>query len=173
MGTRLEPSPYEGWLATGWTDGPPDHEGHPRSLEVGLLCPSTFMNRSGRAVAALLAARPSLDPAGDVLVVYDDLDLPFGRLRLRPAGGAGGHNGLADVIAAVGSDQVPRLRLGIGRPPGGRDPVEYVLSPFEGEEADALPGFVARSADAVSTALRCPIGEAMTEINRAPAPVES
>ena len=79
------------------------------SLDVGVLEPQTWMNHSGRSVAEALGALPVDDPAQDLLVVLDDVDLPFGRLRVRPAGGAGGHRGLADVIEALGRSDLPRL----------------------------------------------------------------
>ena len=82
---------------------------------VGLLAPETWMNRSGEAVAQALAALPSVDPAFDLFVVFDDADLPLGRLRVRARGSSGGHNGLADILDRLGSEAVPRLRFGIGR----------------------------------------------------------
>lgn len=169
-GASLDEERHRGRFGTGWArcaehglDGP---EGEPGP--VGLLCPLTYMNRSGTAVAAVLEAHPELDPRSDLLVVFDDLDLPLGRLRLRPSGGAGGHNGLADVLEVLGSRSVPRLRVGIGRPQSGHDPVEYVLAPFAADERRALPGIVARAADAVETAVAQGVGPAMTEVNRAP-----
>lgn len=173
-GASLEAERFHGRFGTAWApcavhglDGP---ESDPAA--VGLLCPLTFMNRSGRAVAAALQAFPLLDPRSDLLIVIDDLDLPFGRLRLRPAGGAGGHNGLASVLEAVGDRAVPRLRVGIGRPPPERDPVEYVLSPFDAAEQRALPALLVRAAEAVEEALAHGIAAAMTAVNRA-AEVES
>jgi PTH1 family peptidyl-tRNA hydrolase len=99
IGALLEPSPFEGRFGTGWLL-PPEPAGSPGSevLEIGLLAPTTWMNRSGSSVARVLAAHPDIDPRRDLLVVLDDLDLPFGRRRLRPRGGAGGHKGLADVL---------------------------------------------------------------------------
>ena len=102
--------------------------------DVGLLLPMTFMNRSGEALAAALEAFSQLDPAADLLVVFDDLDLPFGRLRMRRFGGAGGHRGMEDLIRALGHGEFPRLRFGVGRPPAGLDPVDWVLSPFADAE---------------------------------------
>jgi PTH1 family peptidyl-tRNA hydrolase len=169
-GASLDEERFHGRFGVAWApcadhgvDGP---EGEPAA--VGLLCPLTYMNRSGTAVAEALAAHPSLDPSADLLVVYDDLDLPFGRLRLRPSGGAGGHNGLADVIEVIGDRAIPRLRVGIGRPPPDEDPVEYVLAPFGGDELRALPGLLARAAESVQCALALGVAAAMTEVNRAP-----
>lgn len=101
-----------------------------------LLKPLTFMNLSGQAVRAA-AARLSIPPAR-VLVVSDDLDLPFGRLRLRPGGSTGGHNGLRSIEADLGTREFPRLRLGIGRPLQG-DPIDWVLAPFDAQEVSCLP----------------------------------
>ncbi len=138
---------------------------------VGLLAPGTFMNRSGEAVEQALAALPIADPVSDLLVVFDDADLPLGRLRLRAQGSSGGHNGLADVLGRLGSEAVPRLRFGIGRPVEPRDTVDYVLEAFAPEEgvllADALP----RAADAVACFVAEGIGPAMNRFNGAwPAP---
>lgn len=95
---------------------------------VLLAKPQTFMNNAGQSVAAL--ARFYKAPLADLLVVFDDLDLPLGKLRLRPAGGSGGHNGLRSIIRELGGDEFPRLRIGIDRPPGHMDPADYVLQDF-------------------------------------------
>lgn len=115
--------------------------------ELGILRPHTFMNRSGEAVRSLVRAR-RLRPA-DLLICYDDLDLPVGRLRLRPSGGHGGHRGLESVLSALGTDAVPRLRLGIGRPPEGVDPAGYVLSPFDDAERPLVEPALERAVEAV------------------------
>ncbi|QJA06748.1 aminoacyl-tRNA hydrolase [Thermosulfurimonas marina] len=97
-----------------------------------LLLPLTYMNLSGEAVA------PALEhfaiPRERLLVIHDDLDLPLGRIKFAPKGGAGGHRGVLSVISAVGSEEFPRLKLGIGRPPAGVPVRDYVLSEFEPEE---------------------------------------
>jgi PTH1 family peptidyl-tRNA hydrolase len=141
-------------------------------LDVGVLEPETFMNRSGVAVAEALRLLPVGDPAEDVLVVLDDLDLPFGRLRLRLRGGAGGHRGLEDVIRTLGSEDVPRLRFGIGRPTPPLDPVAYVLQAFAPEERERLDGALEAAADAAVAALRDGVAAAMNQVNRAPAEPE-
>jgi len=111
-----------------------------------LVKPLTYMNRSGEAVAAL--ARYYDIAAGDLLVVVDEVALPFARLRARPSGSAGGHNGLKSVIERLGTMEFPRLRLGVGRGDARRDLADHVLSTFErGERAD-LESFIARAADA-------------------------
>jgi PTH1 family peptidyl-tRNA hydrolase len=134
---------------------------------TGLLAPETWMNRSGRAVAAALDAHP-LDPAAELIVVYDDLDLPFGRLRLRPRGGAGGHNGLGDIQDVLGRSDFPRLRFGIGRPPPGVDPVDYVLAPRSADEAAALDARLDAACDAIELAFARGVAFAMNAVNAAP-----
>jgi len=114
---------------------------------VTLLAPRTYMNRSGVAVAGMMASR-SIDPAG-VLVVMDDMALPTGRLRARPRGSAGGHKGLEDILRATGTDALPRLRVGIGSPPEGVDGMEYVLARFEEDEKPVMLEAIRRAADAV------------------------
>lgn len=154
----LEPSDFEGRFArAAWDD-----------LEVGLLAPETFMNLSGGPVAAAVRALPVEDPGRDLLVVFDDLDLPLGRLRVRARGGAGGHNGLGDILAALGEqgvEAVPRLRFGIGRPPPGVDPVDYVLTPFAKDEDAVLRRAVPRAVDAVVCFLESGAAEAMNRFN--------
>ena len=108
--------------------------------------PLTFMNRSGDAVAAL--ARYYDIPASDVFIVVDEVALPFGRLRARARGSAGGHNGLKSVIERLGTQEFPRLRLGVGRGDDRRDLADHVLSKFEPGERAELEMFIARAADA-------------------------
>lgn len=103
--------------------------GEPRTL---FFVPNTFMNESGGPVNAVLAyhgATPS-----DLLVLHDDIDLPFGRLRLQVGGGSGGHNGVRSVEKALGTKDFSRLKIGVGRPPGSMDPADYVLRPFTKKE---------------------------------------
>lgn len=110
-------------------------EGEIRGCRVILAKPLTFMNLSGQAVKPLVKSYGV--ELADLLVVYDDMDLPLGAVRFRPSGGAGGHKGMLSVIEALGNRQFPRLRFGIGRPPHG-DPVEYVLSEFTEDEKAAM-----------------------------------
>ena len=132
-----------------------------------LLAPQTFMNRSGRAVEAALAAHP-LDPASDLLVVYDDLDLPPGRLRLRPGGRAGGHRGMADIARVLGHDRIPRLRFGIGHPGSAASVVDWVLEPFStGEESEILPAAIERAVEAVAAVVGEGLVPAMGRFNAA------
>jgi PTH1 family peptidyl-tRNA hydrolase len=108
--------------------------------------PLTFMNRSGDAVAALAHYYDIV--AADLLVVVDEVALPFGRLRARARGSAGGHNGLKSVIERLGTTEFPRLRLGVGRGDTRRDLADHVLSKFEADEQSALEEFITRAADA-------------------------
>ncbi|MFO0690739.1 MAG: aminoacyl-tRNA hydrolase [Myxococcota bacterium] len=127
--------------------------------DCALLEPMTYMNRSGESVEAALARWPDLVPERDLLVVFDDLDLPPGRLRLRPSGGAGGHRGLADIVRVFGTQAIPRLRFGIGHPGSAAQVVDWVLEPFSAaEEAEVLPPAIERAADAVA----CALGEGLT-----------
>jgi PTH1 family peptidyl-tRNA hydrolase len=122
----------------------------PGGDRVALAVPSTFMNVSGRPVAALLKFY-SLD-LSRLVVIHDELDLPFDTVRLKTGGGPGGHNGIRDIIAALGADFV-RVRIGIGRPPGRQDPADFVLSPFSKAERDILPNLIADAADATESIL--------------------
>jgi len=141
-------------------------EGTFRRHRVSLFKPQTFMNRSGEAVTALRRAT-SLDPTVDLLVLVDDLALPRGTFRLRSMGSAGGHNGLASVEQALGTQQYARLRIGIGPPPDDiDDQAEFVTAPFEPEElsefAELLPSLV----DAVECWVVDGIVTAMNRFNR-------
>ncbi|MBN2445113.1 MAG: aminoacyl-tRNA hydrolase [Phycisphaerae bacterium] len=128
-----------------------------------LLKPTTFMNLSGRSVAA--AWRYYKIGLPDVLVVHDDLDLPVGKLRLRGAGSAGGHKGLSDVIRHLGTDEVSRLRIGIGKVDRSAT-VEYVLSAFTPEEREIMAQGIQAAADAVELWMRVGVENAMNEVNR-------
>ena len=129
-----------------------DYRG-PRSLlaarahdpDVLLVKPTTFMNRSGEVVRPLVEWA-GVD-AGDVLVVYDDLDLPVAALRIRPFGSAGGHNGMKSIIENLGTDRFPRLRIGVGRSP--TDAARHVLSRFSSDERPRIDDALAEAADAV------------------------
>ena len=134
-------------------------------LDVGVLEPETFMNESGRAVAGALRRLPIEDPATELLVVLDDADLPFGRLRLRGSGSDGGHNGLADVLERLARRDVPRLRLGIGRPSVPMETADFVLARFSTEEEAALPALLDRAADAIECFLREGLAPAMSRFN--------
>ncbi len=129
-----------------------------------LAKPQTYMNHSGVAAAAL--ARRFGARGADMVVAYDDLDLPFGRLRIRCGGSAGGHRGLASVLHHLADRDFVRLRVGIGRPPAGVDAVDYVLSRFSPEEMESLDGVLSRAAEAVEAiASKGPVW-AMENFNR-------
>lgn len=138
--------------------------------EVGVLLPQGFMNRSGESVAEALDELPIEDPSRDLLVVFDDVDLPFGRLRLRPRGSAGGHRGLFDVIMCLDREDIPRLRFGVGRGAPGRDTAEWVLESFAPDEEKQLVELVPRAAQAVRAALCDGVEAAMNDWNRDPNP---
>ncbi len=128
--------------------------------------PLTFMNLSGEAVAPLVAFYKL--PSESLLVVADDLDIPLGEIRLRPKGGSGGHNGLKSIIDHLGTREFPRLRIGIGRPPAGVDPADYVLQPFSPEEIPVVELVVERAVGAIETWILRGIETAMNEFNRKP-----
>ena len=134
-------------------------EGH----RVVIAKPRTFVNNSGQAIAYLLA-RYKVSPQ-DLLVVHDDLALPLGKVRLRPGGSAGGHKGMVSIIEAVGTQDFPRLRLGIGQPPEGSDQVQYVLSPMSEGERKAADEAIGRAVQAVATLLAEGITVAMNRLN--------
>lgn len=129
---------------------------------VLLAKPLTYMNLSGQAVAELVR-RWGIAPA-QVLVVYDDMDLPTGTLRVRARGSAGGHRGMASVLEALGTLEVPRVRVGIGRPEV--DAVDHVLSRFSPEEEPVVAEAVERAAEAVETVLSEGMERAMDRFNR-------
>jgi PTH1 family peptidyl-tRNA hydrolase len=131
---------------------------------VLLAKPLTYMNRSGQAVAAIVSRR-RID-ISRLLVVFDDLDLPLGTLRLRPGGGHGGHKGMMSIILALGRNDFARLRLGIGRPPGRMDPADYVLRDFAPAEKPEVAVMRERAADAVEVWLEHGIDAAMNQFNR-------
>jgi len=130
---------------------------------VYLLKPLTYMNRSGASV------RKATDfykiQLEEVLIVCDDFSLPLGQLRFRGSGSAGGQNGLKDVIAAMGTDAVPRLRIGIDPPPNGVDPADYVLSGFRPAERKIIQDAVIDAGRAVETWCRSGMQAAMNEFN--------
>jgi len=128
---------------------------------VMLVKPMRFMNQSGSALRAALR-QTDADPATDLLVVTDDVDLELGRLRLRRSGSAGGHNGLRDIIAALGTDEFSRLRVGIGR---NGETVDHVLATFKPGERTLATDAVAVAADAAERWLREGIDVAMNEFN--------
>lgn len=118
--------------------------GEERTLFV---LPFTFMNESGRVVRSVLDYY-HIDPS-DLLVVHDDIDLPFGRLRVQVDGGSGGHNGIRSLEKALGGKEFSRLKVGVGRPPGPQDPADYVLRPFSKAERPEVDLMIEDAADVV------------------------
>jgi len=130
---------------------------------VLLAKPQTYMNLSGDSAVALLKQHGlEID---DLWVVYDELDLPFGKLRIRKGGGPGGHNGMASLIERLGADTFVRFRGGVGRPEDATDPVDHLLSVFNAEEMDRLPALVDLICEAVITALHSGIDASMNRFN--------
>lgn len=118
---------------------------------VVVAVPMSYMNVSGGPVSSL-AKYQSVDPA-DVIVIHDELDIPFGEVRLKRGGGSGGHNGLKDITKALGTPDYIRVRVGIGRPPGRMDAATFVLKPFGAAERKELPFLISDAADAVESVL--------------------
>ncbi len=142
MGSKFKAHKRSGAeVATGWLSG----------RSVVLARPRSYMNESGRQVGPL-AKFYSVAPA-DIVVVHDDLDLDFGRVRLKLGGGEGGHNGLRSIVAALGTNGFQRVRIGIGRPPGRKDPAAFVLERFTPAERGEIPGICERAADATELLL--------------------
>ncbi len=123
----------------------------PGGAKLILAKPHSFMNLSGTPVAAL--CRFYGVPAERLIIVHDEIDVPFDRLKLKSGGGHGGHNGVRDVAAALATADFVRVRLGIGRPVGRQDSADWVLSPFSASERETLPSMVSDAADAVETVI--------------------
>ena len=128
--------------------------------------PRTYVNRSGEAVAALRARR--VEPSDPLLVVVDDIHLPFGRLRLRPSGSAGGHNGLRSIEAKLQSRDYARLRVGVGSPEDAEAWADHVLGGFDAAERAALPEVVERAAEAVGLVVQRGLEWARPRVNASP-----
>ena len=133
---------------------------------VILAKPLSFMNLSGQAVQAFSAFYKI--ETSDVLVIVDDVELPLGRLRARPGGGAGGHNGLKSVAQSLGSQEFPRLRVGVGRGNAGKNLSNFVLGRFDDDEHEIISAAVSRAADASEVFVKQGIGPAMNIFNAAP-----
>jgi PTH1 family peptidyl-tRNA hydrolase len=131
--------------------------------KIILAKPQTYMNLSGQSVQGLLNFYKI--PIENLIVAHDDLDIPFGALRIRPGGGPGGQRGMASTIEQLGTKDFPRLRLGIGRPPGRMDPKDYVLQDFSKEDQKLLPEVLDRAADAALTFVTDGLNKAMNKFN--------
>jgi PTH1 family peptidyl-tRNA hydrolase len=143
-------------------------EGRLAGVEVALLEPQTYMNASGDSVAQALAGLAVEDPARDLIVVYDDVDLPLGRLRIRASGGDGGHQGMRDIQARLGRQDFTRLRFGIGRSERGEGTTEHVLERFTPDEEAWLSDQVPAAAAALEAIVLEGVVAAMNRVNAAP-----
>lgn len=130
-----------------------------------LAKPQTFMNLSGQAVSSLL--RFYKVPLTNLLVIHDDLDLPLGVIRMRPGGGSAGQKGLGSIIQQLGTQDFPRLRVGIGRPPGRMEAADYVLQDFPSSEQDTLNQVLDRAQEAARKFISAGLEQAMNEYNGA------
>ncbi len=131
--------------------------------KIILAKPQTYMNLSGQSVQGLLHFYKI--PFENLLVAHDDLDLPFGTIRIRPTGGPGGQRGMASTIEKLGTKDFPRLRLGIGRPPGRMDAKDYVLQDFSKDDITLLPEILDRGVDAALTFVTHGLNAAMNKFN--------
>ncbi|MGK2853213.1 MAG: aminoacyl-tRNA hydrolase [Microbacteriaceae bacterium] len=138
----------------------------PGGEKLILAKPNRYMNLSGGATAALLKFY-SLEP-DRLIVLHDELDLPFDAVKLKLGGGHGGHNGLRDIIAAIGTGDFIRVRVGIGRPPGRQDAADYVLRDFAGAERTQLPLLIADVADATELVVREGLAAAQLKVHTQP-----
>ena len=135
--------------------------------DIGVLKPLTYMNRSGESVAEAVRYLPL--EGSDVILVWDELDLPQGKIRVREGGGDGGHLGARSVIQQLGTRDFPRVRVGVGRPQGRRDPVGHLLGKTKREERERLVLTIALAVDALDVMLENDVAEAMNRFNGVPA----
>ena len=135
--------------------------------EVLLAKPETFMNLSGLSVRKLVEDL-EVNPASDLIVVYDELDLPFGAIRIRQRGGTAGHNGLESVVGSLGTDEFMRVRLGIQPDHPVRDGAKFVLGQFKKSQLEAVGELIERAADAVEAILKDGLVAAMNRFNQRP-----
>jgi PTH1 family peptidyl-tRNA hydrolase len=140
-------------VATGRLAGRPVILGKPRS----------YMNESGRQLAAL--AKFYSVPPGDLVIIHDELDIDFGRIRLKVGGGEGGHNGVRSVAAALGTKDFHRVRIGIGRPPGRKDPAAFVLENFTAAERVEVPVICEQAADATELLIKLGLESAQNQVH--------
>lgn len=131
---------------------------------VILVKPQTFMNLSGESVREIIEWYKA--PMSNIVLVYDDIDLAVGRIRVRPKGSAGTHNGMRSVLYQIRSDEFPRVRIGVGRPPEGWDLADFVLSRFGEDEKKAVEESVLKAAEAVTTIMESGVEAAMNKYNR-------
>ena len=132
--------------------------------DILLVKPLLYMNRSGQAIGPLVNANN--DPESSLIVVHDDLDLPFERMKLKKKGGAGGHRGIESILSALGTEHFFRLKMGIGRPEAGEACEEYVLRPFSEEQLEPLAAYLNQGVEALETVISHGIDYAMNHFNR-------
>ena len=132
-------------------------------IPIIIAKPLTFMNNSGEAVAPLV--RYFKVPLERLLVIHDDMDLPLGTLRMRPSGGSAGHNGMLSIFDKLGTNAIPRLRVGIGRPPGRMDPADYVLQDFPKSDEELLKMVIAQACEAALAFITNGLEKAMNTYN--------
>jgi len=133
------------------------------SNKVILVKPQTYMNLSGQAVSGLLNFYKI--SAENLIVIHDDIDLPFGTIRIRPGGGSAGQRGVKSIIEKVGTQEFARMRLGVGRPPGQMEAAAYVLQPFTKEDEEFLVNFLAKAAEAANEFVNNGLNAAMNKYN--------
>jgi len=138
----------------------------PGGPRVVLAKPATFMNVSGAPVAAL--AKFYKIPPERIVVVHDELDIDFDTVRIKSGGGHGGHNGLRDIVARLGTPDFVRVRVGIGRPPGRQDPADFVLKDFSSTERQVVPNLLEDAADAVDAIATDGVLAAQNRVNQRP-----
>jgi len=139
-------------------------DGRYQGNRIYLAKPQTFMNASGQAIGALIKFYKI--PLKNLLVAYDDVDLPFETIRMKPSGGSAGHRGMKNIIQLLGTQDFPRLRLGVGRAYGSKQAADYVLKPFSKEESEFLSVYIDRAAKAALSFVTEGIQQTMTEFNR-------
>ena len=152
--TAIRTKRFKSLFGTGWID----------SQQTVFLKPMTFMNRSGEAVRGVADFFGST--IEDLVVLHDDLDLPFGRLRFKQRGGDGGHQGVRSIIDRMGGNNFLRLKIGIGRPPQGMDPADYVLETFDKDEQSQLDQILSEAAEAVKVMFLEGLEKAMNQFQK-------
>ncbi|MCL2571289.1 MAG: aminoacyl-tRNA hydrolase [Defluviitaleaceae bacterium] len=139
-------------------------EGHIHKTPILLVKPQTYMNLSGQSVQSIIKFYKL--PPQDIIVIYDDVSLPVGDIRIRESGSAGGQKGMIDIIAKLATDEFPRVRIGVGQKPEGWDLADYVLSRFPKKEWEAMIQGITKAGDAVELILKEGTKSAMNEFNR-------
>ena len=135
--------------------------------KVILMKPLSYMNLSGGPIQGM-ADYFKIDPAASLIVIYDDIDLEVGQLRIRKQGSAGGHNGMKDIINRLGTQTFPRIKVGVGAKPGGWDLADYVLGRFGGSDRKLIDEAIRKAGDAVEMMISQGVDAAMNEYNRKP-----